>query len=232
LCWGVGRLAEVGLKAAFRRNYVESELARFDVRLSAESKITASKIKKQLTGNPAQFAEFIDVRDIFEEQVRLVRANPFVEGRKIDTEVVNFAFAEKYGLPPHKRYSLVEDLKSIVDKDVFYCVEYRTQPRPGNFFGNAIYQTEKEAREKLAIIWDLKGSHDLVLRKYEVKKSFLFRKSIAGAQFDPILKREFEGGNVQFEIPDEVKVNWTEYFVETDPINGTRKYLIELKPMK
>lgn len=206
-----------------------------DVRLSAESKITASKIKNQLTGNPAQFAEFIDVRDIFEEQVRLVRANPFVEVRKIATEVVNYAFEEKYGLPPHKRYSLVEDFKSIVDKDVFYCVEYRTQPRPGNFFGDEIFETEEEAREKLAVIWDFKQSHDLVLRKYEVKKSFLFHKSIVNAQKDPVLKREFGGGNVQFEVPDEVKVNWREYFEFQDYFDETkkiRKFISELTPME
>ncbi|GAB4011744.1 hypothetical protein GCM10028808_26070 [Spirosoma migulaei] len=95
LCWGIGRLSSVGLKAIFKQTYVESELARFDVRLSDNAQQTASKLKTQLNQHPEQYAEFLDEIDAFEEQVRLVKANPFLEGRKIDADAVNYAFAER-----------------------------------------------------------------------------------------------------------------------------------------
>jgi hypothetical protein len=233
MCYGIGRLAGVGLDALYKKAYVESQYSQYDLRLSAAAKQNAADMSRQMQ-KPENFAEFADELDIFEEQVRLIKNNPFVKGRKLNGEVFNYAYAEKYGLPPHKAGFIVEDLEAIPNITTFYCVEYRTQPGPGNFFGDEIFSTEAEAREKLALIWDFKSSNDLVLREYSVKETFLYHKSTVGEQFDPILNIRFGGGNNQFEIPDEVKVNWDSYFENQgwfDKDKGIRSYITELKPM-
>ncbi|GAB4011741.1 hypothetical protein GCM10028808_26060 [Spirosoma migulaei] len=111
-----------------------------------------------------------------------------------------------------------------------YCIEYRTQPGPGNFLADKIFSTEAEAREQLALIWDFKKSHDLVLRKYTIRKDFVYRRSLIGPQYDKTIERTYQGVAIQFEIPDEVKKNWTDYFIKQDEnADKVREYINELK---
>ncbi|WP_128543281.1 hypothetical protein [Larkinella soli] len=229
LCWGIGRLAGTGLKSAFKQTFIESQLARFDFRLSTQAKETASKIKQELTRNVAQFAEFIDETDAFEEQVRLLKLYPFVEGRTLDADVLNYAYVERNGLAPYLKNSQVVDQEAKIGGKI-YCVEYRSQAGPGNFFTDKIFSNEAEAREELALIWDFKKSHDLVIREYTIKSPFIFHKGIIGPQFDPTINKTYKGSGIQFEIPDEVKNNWPNYFVTQD-LNPEkiRDFIIELK---
>jgi hypothetical protein len=59
LCYGIGRIAQVGLTAAYNRCYVESQIIKNKTTYTQSTKGTAQQIEGKLQ-DPANFAEFID----------------------------------------------------------------------------------------------------------------------------------------------------------------------------
>ncbi len=65
-CYGIGRIAQVGLTAAYNRCYVESKLINNKIAYSQEAKNTAKQIENKLQDR-ANFAEFIDESALADE---------------------------------------------------------------------------------------------------------------------------------------------------------------------
>jgi hypothetical protein len=100
MCHGIGRLAGVGLEAVFRKNYIDSYIAQFDLRLSDEAKLTSKKINNQLR-NPESFAEYINELKGVDTELLQLKTNKWVKGRKLSSEAINMDFAQDGKYPPY-----------------------------------------------------------------------------------------------------------------------------------
>jgi hypothetical protein len=238
MCYGIGRLAGVGLEAVFRKNYIESSIAQFDLRLSDEAKLTSKKLNAQLQ-KTENFAEFLDdVSDLGVELNRL-RTAEWVKGRKLSSEAVNMHTAPSMEYPPYKFGTFVEDVEFGVGEKL-YCVEYLHAPsvnpnfkdQPGGWMGSQLFNTEQEAREAFSILPEFKASgQPLVLREYVVKKPIKARKGIAGELYSPSNGHQYTGGGTQIELLEAINKEpvWREYFVEQEEISkGIREYVKKL----
>ena len=144
----------MGLKAAFRKNYVESILAQSDFRLSAETEATAGKINKQLQ-NPENFAEFMDVPSDLGVGLNRLKINNWSKGRELSSEAINVHTVPEMKYSPYKYGTMVRDIEIGVGEKL-YCVESIDQLNPGSWIGEKFFNTEREAREYFAIIPEFK----------------------------------------------------------------------------
>lgn len=237
MCYGIGRLAGVGLEAIYRKAYIDSYLAQYDLRLTDDAKLAAKKVSDQLQ-KPENFAEFTDDVASLTTELNRLKSDNWVKGRKLSSEAVNMHTAPSMEYPPYEFGTLVEDVE-IDAGGKLYCVEYldiksvnpNWDDQPGGWMGNQLFNTEQEAREAFSILPEFKaGGQPLVLREYVVKKPIKARRGIAGGLYSPSNGHQYIGGGTQIELLDAINKEpmWKQYFVEQPVENGVRRYIKKL----
>lgn len=198
-----------------------------DASISQESRQLASKMHNELQ-NPENFAEFIEQggRDIqlIESQAVDLSNTAFQEGRKVSGDAANLKKYKDWGnptdfKPPYKIATVAEDIILPINKKI-YCVEYVGQTRPGGWLSENTYNSLEEAREKLALIDDFKSSSkgEIVIREYIIIKQLPVRKGITGGMWCRIAKKNYSGGDVQYEFwfsGSDISPTWQNYLKRT-----------------
>ncbi|GHV15275.1 hypothetical protein FACS1894169_06150 [Bacteroidia bacterium] len=236
LAYGLGRITQVGLEAAYKRANIESWVMKTDVSLSQETRQAANKINQRLQDQAYFGAEFVDdgVREInkLEGQVQAIESQMIVDGRELNAEAVNKYYSNrgitmgKRSNPPAKLGTLAHD-KILPVNSKLYAIEEVDQLGPGGWLTDEKFNTLEEGREKLALIDEFKSSSkQLVLVEYTVIKPMPTRVSIVGEQYCNVAKKIYNGSANQYEFrfayaftqrPD----SWKEYLVKTE-INGNK----------
>jgi hypothetical protein len=155
----------------------------------------------------------------------------FNDGVKREARLINEIFERNGANPAYMTESLaksfVEDGFFQVGEDV-YVVENLTQAAPGGFLTDKPIYTEKELREKLAVLENWKNNNNvadpLVIRKYKIILGFERRKGYIGSMKETTagsvnFGKTYPGGNLQYESlinfrglsKIEGKPGWTKY---------------------
>lgn len=233
MCYGIGRLAGVGLDALYKKAYVESHLAQYDFRLSTNAHQTSEKLFSELEQSVPDLTPIVNG---IKSDVANLKENIWVEGRTLSAEGVNMDFvvkAQDAGLDPYPPYlslSFVEDVNMSVNSE-FYCVETLEQSNPGGWMGITLFNTEVEARQGLAILPEFKGlDKTLVIRKYKVLRPIQARRGICGDLYSPSSGITYQGGESQFQILNGAHYNnWRSNFENlTDNVNPTIRGYIKI----
>ncbi len=117
-CYGIGRMAQVGLTAAYKRCYVESEIIKNKSTYSQSTKNTAQQIKTKLQ-DPANFAEFIEPTALDQELTFFTNVDnnyTVVTGKigQMDDET-RLAFYEEFKNNPNNTLQTFENNPSQID---------------------------------------------------------------------------------------------------------------------
>jgi hypothetical protein len=214
LCYGLARLATVGIETAFRRANIESYMMKTDQRLSQSTRDMAAAMNRKLQ-DPENFAEFVEFAgpdvETIERQVTDCVNQPFKESRQISGDAANLYLYRQGGerldfRPPYMNNTPAFDISIKPGTKKLYCVEYVGQTAPGGWLTDQFFSSIEEMREKLALIDDFKTTNAakngdaLVIREYEVIQQMDTRMGIVGEQYDAVVKKTYWGGANQYEF--------------------------------